>query len=99
MSSVIPLGKSTANPHLASLDLVFLLLPLLTFLCALTTVNHSHEYDCMLSPVHSPTNYATSWALRITADGDGSHEIKRRLLFGKKKKKKNFEKPRQHIKK
>ena len=35
--------------------------------------------------------------LQITADGDCSHEIKRHLLTGKKKK--NFDQPRQHIKK
>ena len=33
---------------------------------------------------------------QITADGDCSHEIKRRLLLGKKK---NYDQPRQHIKK
>ena len=32
---------------------------------------------------------------KITADGDCSHEIKRRLLLGKK----SYDKPRQHIKK
>ena len=31
---------------------------------------------------------------KITADGDGSHKIKRRLLFGR-----SYEQPRQHIKK
>ena len=39
-----------------------------------------------------------SLSSRITADGDGSHEIKRCLLLGKKKKK-NYDQPRQHIKK
>ena len=33
---------------------------------------------------------------KITADGDCSHEIKRRLLLGEKK---SYDKPRQHIKK
>ena len=33
--------------------------------------------------------------LKITADGDCSHEIKRRLLLGKK----SYDKPREHIKK
>ena len=33
---------------------------------------------------------------KITADGDCSHEIKRRLLLGKKK---NYDQPRQYIKK
>ena len=32
---------------------------------------------------------------KITADGDCSHEIKRRLLLGRK----SYDKPRQHIKK
>ena len=32
---------------------------------------------------------------KITADGDCSHEMKRRLLLGKK----SYDKPRQHIKK
>ena len=38
---------------------------------------------------------------KITADGDCSHEIKRRLLLGSKKKKamKSYDQPRQHIKK
>ena len=36
---------------------------------------------------------------KITADGDCSHEIKRHLLFEKEKKKKNYNKTRQHIKK
>ena len=35
------------------------------------------------------------WGSKITADGDCSHEIKRRLLLGKKV----MTKPRQHIKK
>ena len=34
---------------------------------------------------------------KITADGDCSHEIKRHLLLGKKKK--NYDQPRQHIEK
>ena len=52
-----------------------------------TAVNHSHEYDCMLSPVHSPTNYATDFIFlgsKITSDGDCSPEIKRRLLLERK---------------
>ena len=36
------------------------------------------------------------WGSKITADGDCSHEIKRRMLLGKKK---NYDKLRQHIKK
>ena len=36
---------------------------------------------------------------KITADGDCSQEIKRRLLLGEKKKKKNYDKPRGYIKK
>ena len=36
-----------------------------------------------------------SWAPKITADGDYSHEIKRCLLLGKK----SYDKPRQCIKK
>ena len=36
---------------------------------------------------------------KITADVDCSHEIKRHLLLGKKKKKKSYDQPRQHIKK
>ena len=35
------------------------------------------------------------WGSKITADGDCSHEIKRRLLLGKK----SYDQPRQHIKK
>jgi len=35
------------------------------------------------------------WGSKITADGDCSHEIKRRLLLGKK----SYKQPRQHIKK
>ena len=35
------------------------------------------------------------WGFKITADGDCSHEIKRRLLLGKK----GYAKPREHIKK
>ena len=38
----------------------------------------------------------TFWGSKITADGDCSHEIKRRMLLGKKK---NYDKLRQHIKK
>ena len=37
----------------------------------------------------------TFWDSKITADGDGSHEIKRHLLLGRKA----MTKPRQHIKK
>ena len=36
---------------------------------------------------------------KITADGDGSHEIKRHLLLGVKKKKKSYDKPRECIEK
>ena len=35
------------------------------------------------------------WGSKITADGDGSHEIKRRLLLGKE----SYDQPRQHIQK
>ena len=35
------------------------------------------------------------WGSKITADGDYSHKIKRRLLLGKK----SYDQPRQHIKK
>ena len=35
------------------------------------------------------------WGSKITADGDCSNEIKRRLLLGKK----SYDQPRQHIKK
>ena len=35
------------------------------------------------------------WGSKITEDGDCSHEIKRRLLFGRK----NYDQPRQCIKK
>ena len=35
---------------------------------------------------------------KITTDGDGSHEIKRRLLLGKKRQRwQTYHKPRQHI--
>ena len=37
------------------------------------------------------------WGSKITADGDCSHEIKRRLLLEKKKK--SYDQPTQHIKK
>ena len=37
------------------------------------------------------------WGSKVTADDDCSHEIKGRLILGKKKK--NFDQPRQHIKK
>ena len=36
---------------------------------------------------------------KITVDGDCSHEMKRHLLPGGKKKKKNYDQPRQNIKK
>ena len=35
------------------------------------------------------------WGFKITADGDCSHEIKRRLLLRRK----SYDQPRQHIKK
>ena len=35
------------------------------------------------------------WGSKITADGDCSHEIKRRLLLGRK----SYDQPRQHIQK
>ena len=36
------------------------------------------------------------WGSKITADGDCSHEIKRRLLLGRKE---SYDQPREHIKK
>ena len=38
--------------------------------------------------------YNLTSAIKITADGDCSHEIKRRLLLGR-----SYDQPRQHIKK
>ena len=80
-----------------------------------THSHHTHKYleIQVILPKIMASGPITSWQIdretmeivtnfifmgsKITADGDCSHEIKRDLLLGEKKK--NYDQPRQHIKK